>query len=53
MAVLRQAGAVGPDISTITDYLAQPDNQNWQPIEAEGKPASEIIIEQRRDLTGD
>ncbi len=53
MAALRQAGAVGPDIATTANYLAQPDNQNWQPIQAGGKPASEIIIEQRRGLTDD
>ncbi len=46
--VLRQAGTIGPDLPTITGYLAQPDNQKWQPIQASGKPASEIIIEQRR-----
>jgi|SRR5688572_33428093 len=48
MAALCKAGAVGPDLSTIADYLAQRDNQTWKPIQASGKPASEIIIEQRR-----
>jgi hypothetical protein len=50
MAALRQAGAVGPDLSTIADYLAQPENRNRQPIKASGRPASEIIIEQRGGL---
>jgi hypothetical protein len=50
MAALRKAGAIGPDPSTIADYLAQPKNRNRQPIKASGRPASEIIIEQRRGL---
>jgi len=53
MNALRQAGTIGPDISTTARYLAQPDNQNWRPIPAGGKPASQIIIEQRRGLNSD
>jgi hypothetical protein len=51
-AALRQAGAIGPNLSTSAQYLAELDNKNWRPIQATGKPASEIIIEQRRGLNG-
>jgi hypothetical protein len=50
IAVLRQAGIAGPDLNTMTNYLAEPDNQNWQSIPASGQPASEIIIAERNRL---
>jgi hypothetical protein len=46
-AALRQAGAVGPGPEEVAQYLAEPENQRWTPIQAGGKPASEIIIEER------
>jgi hypothetical protein len=47
VAALRRAGAVGPDPAEVEQYLAQPENQRWTPIQAGGKPASEMIIEER------
>lgn len=51
--VLRRAGAIGPDLPIIANYLAQPETQAWQPIPTGGKPASEIIIDQRHGMNGD
>ena len=52
--ILReQAGVIGPDVDTRLQYTMQPDNQNWQPIEAAGKPASQIIIQQRQGILED
>jgi len=45
--VLRQVGTVGPDPEEMAQYLAGPENQCWTPIQASGKPASEMIIEER------
>jgi hypothetical protein len=47
IAVLRQAGAVGPDPEVTAQYLAKRANRSWQPIVAGGKPASEMIVEER------
>jgi hypothetical protein len=47
VAALRQAGAVGPEPEVTAEYLAQLGNRTWRPIIADGKPASEIIIEER------
>jgi hypothetical protein len=47
VAALRRAGAVGPDPEEVARYLAQCENQLWTPIQAGGKPASEMIIEER------
>jgi hypothetical protein len=47
VAALRRAGAIGPDPEEIAQYLAQRENQRWAPIQAGGKPASEMIIEER------
>ena len=44
---LRQAGAVGPDPEEMAQYLAQSENRRWMPIQAGGKPASQMIIEER------
>jgi hypothetical protein len=46
--VLRKAGATGPDAKSIAQYLAKPIVTNWQPIRAGGKPASAMIIEERK-----
>ena len=46
LAVLRQVGATGPDLDTMTHYLAE-RAAGWQPIKAGGKPASEMILESR------
>jgi hypothetical protein len=51
LAALRQAGAVGPDPEEVAQYLAEPENQRWTPIQAGGKPASEIIIDDLPPLT--
>ena len=46
-AALRRAGAVGPDPEEMAQYLAGRENQCWTPIQAGGKPASEMIVEER------
>jgi hypothetical protein len=47
VAALRRAGAIGPDPEEMAQYLAQRENQRWSPIQAGGKPASQMIIEER------
>lgn len=47
VVALRQAGAAGPGPETIAQYLAEQETSHWTPIQAGGKPASEIIIEER------
>lgn len=47
VAALRQAGAVGPDPEEVAQYLTQSENRHWTPIQADGKPASQMIIEER------
>jgi len=47
VAVLRRAGAIGPDPEEVARYLAQRENQRWMPIQAGGKPASQMIVEER------
>ena len=46
-AVLHQAGAVGPTPEEVAQYLTRRENQSWMPLQAGGKPASEMIIEER------
>ncbi|MCB0207966.1 MAG: hypothetical protein KDJ52_01475 [Anaerolineae bacterium] len=53
ITVLHQAGAVGADMATIVAHLSLPENKTWQPLQTSGEPASEIIIQQRREITGD
>jgi hypothetical protein len=53
LSVLRQAGAIGPDYETMVSYVTAPATQNRSPLQAGGKPASEIIIEQRRGFLDD
>jgi len=47
VTVLRRAGAIGPDPEEMAQYLAQRENRRWTPIQAGGKPASQMIIEER------
>jgi len=47
VAALRWAGAVGPDPEEVAQYLAQSENRCWTPIQAGGKPASQMIVEER------
>ena len=47
VAALHQAGAVGPAPEETAQYLAGRENQRWTPIQAGGKPASEMIVEER------
>lgn len=47
VAALRQAGAAGPDPEEVRQYLLGRENQHWVPIQADGKPASEMIIAER------
>ncbi|MBC8264231.1 MAG: hypothetical protein H8E47_08935 [Anaerolineales bacterium] len=47
VAALRRAGAVGSNPEEMVQYLAQRENQRWTPIQAGGRPASEMIIEER------
>ncbi|MDM8521691.1 hypothetical protein QUF64_16730 [Anaerolineales bacterium HSG6] len=45
---LQEAGIKPYQPEEVAQYLASPENQNWQPLLAGGKPASELIIEERR-----
>lgn len=47
VAALHQAGAVGPNPEEVAQYLTERENRRWTPIQAGGKPASEMIIEER------
>lgn len=47
LAALRRAGSVGPDPEEVVQYLAGRENQRWTPIQAGGRLASEIIVEER------
>ncbi len=47
IATLRRAGVVGSDPEDVAQYLAEREGQHWMPIKAGGKPASEMIIEER------
>jgi hypothetical protein len=49
ISVLRRAGATGPDAKSIVQYLAKPEMKTRQPIRAGGKPASDMIIEEREN----
>jgi hypothetical protein len=51
IAVLQTAGASGPTIEDVAHYLADQEATPWQPIQAEGQPASEIIIAARDSLS--
>ncbi|MCB0190814.1 MAG: hypothetical protein KDJ65_02620 [Anaerolineae bacterium] len=53
IAVLHQVGTVGADMTTIVANLNLPDNKSWRPLQTSGQSASEIIIQQRREMTGD
>lgn len=53
IAVLHQAGVLGADMATVTATVKLPENENWQPLQTSGEPASEIIIQQRREMSGD
>ena len=46
-AALRRVGAVGPEPEEMAQYLAGHENQRWTPIQAGGRPASEMIVEER------
>jgi hypothetical protein len=45
--VLHQIGAYGADLETVRQYLGSHENQDWMPIQTNGKPASEMIVEER------
>jgi hypothetical protein len=47
VVALCRAGAVGPNPEEMAQYLAQRENQRWTPIQAGGKPASQMIVEER------
>jgi hypothetical protein len=47
VAILHQVGAVGPEPEEVAQYLAERENRRWMPIQAGGKPASEMIVEER------
>ena len=47
VAALHRAGTIGPATKEVVQYLAGRENQCWTPIQAGGKPASEMIIEER------
>ncbi|HEY83833.1 MAG TPA: hypothetical protein G4N96_01790 [Chloroflexi bacterium] len=45
--VLQQVGVTNPALESAAEYVASSENRNWQPIRAGGKPASELIMEER------
>lgn len=47
VAVLHWAGAIGPNPEETVQYLEQCENQRWTPIQTGGKPASQMIVEER------
>lgn len=47
IAALRRTGIAGPDPKEMRQYLSGRENQRWKPIQAGGKPASEMIVEER------
>jgi len=47
VAALHRAGAIGPNPGKVAQYLAGHENRRWMPIRAGGKPASQMIIEER------
>jgi len=47
IAALQQTGVTGPDLDEMAQYLSGSENQRWRPIQAGGKPASEMIVEER------
>ena len=51
IAALHQAGAIGPEPEVTAHYLAEREGRAWQPIAAAGKPASEMIVEERDNRT--
>jgi hypothetical protein len=50
ITILRQLGATGPDSNAIANYLAASAVAGWSPLEAGGRPASELIIKARGEL---
>jgi hypothetical protein len=48
VSALQQAGAIGPTPETVSQYVMSSENRAWKPIAAPGKPASQIIIEERQ-----
>ena len=46
-AALRRAGVRGADPDTVVRYLHSRENQEWEPIQAGGEPASEMIVQER------
>jgi len=47
IAALRQAGATVHTSEEIAQYLAERENQGWTSVQAGGKPASKMIVEER------
>jgi len=47
IAVLEQAGVVGPTPEVTAQYLAKRSTRSWKPIVTSGPPASQMIIEER------
>lgn len=50
-AALRQAGATGPEPEIMEQYIEE--QKDWAPIPSSGKPASEMIVEERKGRLGD
>ncbi len=48
-AALRRAGVRGADPDTVVRYLHSRENQEWEPIQAGGEPASELNTENPGD----
>ncbi len=47
VSALNQVGATGPDPEVVVQYLQEQATEQWTPIPSEGKPASEMIVEER------
>jgi plasmid stability protein len=48
IAALQQAGAIGPTLAAISQYVTGSENRTWKPIVAPGKPASQMILDERQ-----
>ncbi len=51
ISALQQAGAIGPTPEAVSQYVATSENRSWNPISAPGKPASQIILDERQSYT--
>lgn len=48
ISALQQAGAIGPTPETVLQYVTASENRTWKPIVAPGRPASQMILDERQ-----